>query len=634
MLIRHVVLASRSRRRRRYRKVHHGPALATLTECQRQLGIRRRVELFVTECHTVPALAGLFRPRILVSERTLAMLNADQLAWLFRHELAHVRHGDIAIQYLWRWARVIHWFNPTVWWAAARARVEAELACDESIVARASGSERIGYGNALLAVAEMMLAPNHVSGVAFLTRTPELVRRISLIAGYNRRSRLSTLVCAPFIVGLAGVGLTDGVPRPPSPAQAATPSQPAQSPTVKAKAIDQKNPARTLRIRVAGPDDKPLAGAKIFANIVTKDRKIVNQDYFSNADGWATVELPAAGTDILKLWASKDGYVKWFASWWPEQQFDGRPIPSDYTFHLQKATLIGGVVMDESGKPIEGVKVQVTLVQPAATLHIDPRKNRHDFADMWLATGNEAKTTDAQGRWALDNVPAGDVEVHLMLSHPDYISDYNTQGRLQEAQNINMRSLRNRDATIVMRRGIKVTGFVIDGDGQEVKDAVVTWGDDPSMFAQHWSQQVHTNANGHYQFPAMGSGPLTMTVVATGWAPVQEGFDITPAHSSASFQLQRGKTTRIRFVDELGTTIPEVSVQIRTWRGGKVLYNYRTPDLLDNRIPNRADVHGIYQWTWAPHDPVTYSFYKEGYQRVAEIPITANGEEHVITLRR
>ena len=199
-----------------------------------------------------------------------------------------------------------------------------------------------------------------------------------------------------------------------------------------------------------------------------------------------------------------------------------------------------------------------------------------------------------------------------MLSHPDYISDYNTQGRLQEAQkNINMRSLRSRDATIVMRRGIKVTGFVIDGDGQKVKDAVVTWGDDPYMFAQHWSQQVHTNANGHYQFPAMGPGPLTMTVVAAGWAPVQERFDITPANSSASFQLRRGKTTRIRFVDERGTAIPEVSVQITTWRGGKVLYNYRTRDLLDNRIPNRADGHGIYQWTWAPDDPVTYSFYKK-----------------------
>jgi beta-lactamase regulating signal transducer with metallopeptidase domain len=365
MLIRHVVLLSRSRRRRRYRKVHNGPALATLTECQRQLGIRRRVELFVTECHTAPALAGMLLPRILVSERTLVTLNPDQLAWLFRHELAHVRHGDVAIQYLWRWARVIHWFNPMVWWAAARARVEAELACDEFIVARASGSERIGYGNALLAVAEMMLAPNHVSGVTFLTRKPELVRRISLIAGYNRRSRLSALVSAPFIVGLAGVGLTDGVPRPPSPAQAATRSQRAQTPTVKAKANDQKNPARSLRIRVVGPDDKPLAGAKVFANIVTKDRKIVNKDYFSGTDGWAMVELPPAGTDILKLWASKDGYVKWFASWMPGVQVDGHLIPSDYTFHLEKATLIGQG--QRTLKCCSGNNFQKEILGPATT---------------------------------------------------------------------------------------------------------------------------------------------------------------------------------------------------------------------------------------------------------------------------
>jgi bla regulator protein blaR1 len=301
--------------------VQNGAAQATIAACREQLRIRRRVELLETDYQTVPALAKLFRPRVIVSERTLETLSPDQLTWLFRHELAHIRPGDVAIQYLWWWARAIQWFNPLVWWASSRARNDADLACDQSTVARASGSERVVYGNTLLAVAEMMLESSRVPGsVALLTREPELMKRISIIAGYMGPSRLWALISATFMICLACSGLTDAVPGSWSSARAARPSkQTAKSPAAGPMAKDQKSQGRTLRIHVLGPDGKPLPGAKIFANIVTTDRKIVNQDYFSDVDGWATVELPEARTDILKFWASKVGYVKWFASWWPKQ---------------------------------------------------------------------------------------------------------------------------------------------------------------------------------------------------------------------------------------------------------------------------------------------------------------------------
>ena len=69
---------------------------------------------------------------------------------------------------------------------------------------------------------------------------------------------------------------------------------------------------------------------------------------------------------------------------------------------------------------------------------------------MWLAEGNDARITDAQGRWTLDNVPAGDdVEVQLKLGHRDYISDF-SWGVMQKLEKVSTASLRRQTATVVM----------------------------------------------------------------------------------------------------------------------------------------------------------------------------------------
>ena len=148
------------------------------------------------------------------------------------------------------------------------------------------------------------------------------------------------------------------------------------------------------------------------------------------------------------------------------------------------------------------------------------------------------------------------------------------------------------------------------------------------------SQQTRTDANGHYRFPPLPAGPITVTAVAKGWAPAQKTFNTAPENSSASFQLRPGKTIRIRFVDEAGAAIPEVYVAVVGWRGGNTLYNRGMPSIFDTKIPMRADRQGIYEWTWAPDDPATFIFSRKGFQEIGERSLIAGQEEHVITLRR
>src|SRR5579872_7029683 len=128
---------------------------------------------------------------------------------------------------------------------------------------------------------------------------------------------------------------------------------------------------------------------------------------------------------LLRMWVRKEGDVPLFLQWWPEWESDADVIPSEFTVRLEKGRSIGGVVTDTEGKPISGVKVEVRRVDRAGEFSVGKvEKGKRPLVCIWLAEDDSSnvhrpRVTDANGRWALDNVPPGsDVEVLVKLRHP------------------------------------------------------------------------------------------------------------------------------------------------------------------------------------------------------------------------
>ena len=387
-------------------------------------------------------------------------------------------------------------------------------------------------------------------------------------------------------------------------------------------AVRADEPApRTILVTVLGPDGEPLVGTHIHSAIWAKEPPKGNHDYTCDAQGQARVQLPNE-IEILRLWATRPGHVGLFANWWPARQPDDAPIPDEFTFRLDKGTQISGILKNEEGEPIAGAQVEVMLEVPR-------EKQIRPYPTNWLTDG-AGRVTDAEGRWTLDNVPAeDDVQVQLQCKHPDYVSDY-TWGKLQSDQGLTMNSLRDGTATLVMPRGISISGFVVDDQTNKIPGAVVVWGDDP--YLQLGTQEVHTDDNGRYRFPPLPAQPVKVTVVAAGWAPEQRNVDLDAAKSQVHFALKRGKKLRIRFVDRAGMPVPDVSVGIDEWRGGKALYNHKHPNVIDTQIPRQADDKGVFEWTWAPADEVRYVFYSEGQEKTIRDTFVADDAEHVVTI--
>jgi beta-lactamase regulating signal transducer with metallopeptidase domain len=96
-----------------------------------------------------PAVAGFFAPRIVMPVDADQRYTAEERSLIRAHERTHITRGDPRANGLIVVAQCFCWFNPLVHLAAREARLDQELACDATVLARRPGQKR-RYAEALL----------------------------------------------------------------------------------------------------------------------------------------------------------------------------------------------------------------------------------------------------------------------------------------------------------------------------------------------------------------------------------------------------------------------------------------------------------------------------------------------------
>ena len=265
--------------------------------------------------------------------------------------------------------------------------------------------------------------------------------------------------------------------------------------------------------------------------------------------GWS---FPRPST-ILRLWASKTPYVTMFAGWERRELANGQGVPDEYRFGLESPVAAGGRIVDEQDKPVAGAKVEVRLEsddKDTRPVHGDGRVRYNP----WLAERSDPATTDAEGRWRIDNVPDHPrVELSLLVTHPEYVSDETWDG-LQKAAGITTAMLRQETAALTLKRGVIVEGRVTDPEGKPIKDGLVIRGDDPYFASARCDFPI--DAKGRYRLPALKPGETTLTVIAPGWAPQMRGVKLRAGMPREDFRMVPGKPIRLRIVDTAGKPVP------------------------------------------------------------------------------
>ncbi len=120
------------------------------------LKLRREIQIRTTGAIASPFVCDLSRPTILLPRTLVQSLTPAELRAVLNHEMAHIRHHDLAWCVAWQWLRAFCWFHPLVWSVPAAHNLACEQEADR--VASAQMPESDSYGRLLARLALKVLA--------------------------------------------------------------------------------------------------------------------------------------------------------------------------------------------------------------------------------------------------------------------------------------------------------------------------------------------------------------------------------------------------------------------------------------------------------------------------------------------
>jgi len=192
-----------------------------ILELSEAFRIRRPVRLLFSDQHVSPMTWGVWNPPILLPSAA-AQWSEERRRLVLAHELAHVKRGDGALQIFVQIVCSVYWFNPLVWYAARRVRIERERACDDRVLSL--GAAAADYADHLVQVVRGLRAQRALSFASVSMAAPSQLesRLISILdAGARRRtlSKTGTVLLCTFAslltVTIGAIGIAAAVPLPP-----------------------------------------------------------------------------------------------------------------------------------------------------------------------------------------------------------------------------------------------------------------------------------------------------------------------------------------------------------------------------------------------------------------------------------
>ena len=407
----------------------------------------------------------------------------------------------------------------------------------------------------------------------------------------SRRHVMTTLlVGSTLLLLIGGFGFTR--------AEQAARDQPAKADAISkgkdaTKTIDDKKAAGKLALRAVSAETRePIEGVAIEYTARIDDGKFLEATVFTGEDGTTAIEW-APGVTVHKLWltARKPNLVPIHILWDDERHPINLPTSKELRF--EPGTTIGGIVQDEAGHPIEGATVHV---------HAPPTESEKTNSVFTLGSSR----TDAQGRWRLDVAPKDLSDVWANVEHPHH------QGNGTPASS-------NLDSVTILKKGLTVTGRVVDAAGRPVRGARAIFG--PEHLGTPGPPRGTTNDRGEFTLETCDPGPSIITVQADGFAPRIEEVRVAERTAPVEIRMtEPGSILRVRVIDIQGKPVAGAVVAANTWRGHRSI-EFRAETDRDGRLA----------WRGAPKDVVRYNIGKEEYMWI-QPELTASGREQTVTL--
>ncbi len=390
----------------------------------------------------------------------------------------------------------------------------------------------------------------------------------------------------------AGAGTESAVQEPTTPGEPLARGERSSAGVFTASVLASEKIRMRLQV-VAGDTGQGLRGAEVQATYFHPGNRGEGHDLLTDSNGHAFIpEAKERGEAGMNVFVSIAGYV-------PVAIGFGRVFPSEFVLNLQPAALVAGVVVDEEGQPVSGVRLQAT---PREDLQDD--QPHTDFQTTRVET-------DSAGLFQYPYVPQSYPEVRFTLTREGY-APTDVEMSVGKPESLT--------ATLVIKRGFSISGRVTNDQGTPIPGATIR--DLPKI----GYRRMTTESDGNGEFLLRGisnqySSTTEVTVEAKGRTPQLRKVALIHTNETANFSLSKATPLRGRVVDQSGQPLAGVACRTHSDGQGRRPFWWST----------RTDTEGRFEWDSAPAEPTLFWFELDGYEVIRDRSLRV-GTDHTITL--
>lgn len=166
------------------RMIKEASVLCQMLRIKRELRIGRTVYVVEYDKAESPMIIGFIKPVLVLPKE---QYSSEELFFIFKHELVHLKRGDVYVKLLFVMANAVHWFNPLIWIMQKEAVIDMELSCDERVVQGTSYALRKAYTETLLSMLHKRCVRKTVLSTQFYGGTKIMKKRLKNILVKTRK---------------------------------------------------------------------------------------------------------------------------------------------------------------------------------------------------------------------------------------------------------------------------------------------------------------------------------------------------------------------------------------------------------------------------------------------------------------
>lgn len=179
-------------------KVSNSEILNLYQEICTKLKIKNPPVLYRNKLLSSPMLVGIFHPFIVLSQTNLTN---QELAYIFEHELIHLKRYDIFYKWLLQLVVSLHWYNPFVYLINYEVNKNCELACDEAVIKQLDKRGKQEYGDTLMTIMKNYSHYTNTFISINLNQNSSLLKdRLEAIIRFSKKSNTAILITILFTI--------------------------------------------------------------------------------------------------------------------------------------------------------------------------------------------------------------------------------------------------------------------------------------------------------------------------------------------------------------------------------------------------------------------------------------------------